>query len=161
MHERHVEPVLHHTDDVTAAAAAPRVRDVVEQRVGHVELIIGPLSCGKTTELCRRLKRCAVAGMDGICLVPFPTPPPSPTGTSSMCMIQTHDGARSRAIAVEHLRYLDTAPPSLDTIDEELDPLKTMVRTAEIFCSSWPKADHLLTHSFVQTWKLKYFSIKE
>jgi thymidine kinase len=77
---------------------------------GKIQLILGPMFSGKSTELCRRYKRNLVADLRCV-LIKF-------SGDNRYCnsKVMTHDGESLTAIATKRLMDLNLDPADYDTI---------------------------------------------
>jgi len=65
---------------------------------GRIELILGPMGSGKTTELMRRLRRYQLAKR-GVLIIKSATD----TRADSLPLVRTHDGMQSEAIVTKEL----------------------------------------------------------
>lgn len=77
---------------------------------GEIQLIIGPMFSGKSTELMRRLKRCQIAVFRCL-LIKY-----EKDDRYSSDMFSTHDGQKLKAIKCSHLNSIQAACEQYDVI---------------------------------------------
>ena len=77
---------------------------------GEIQLIIGPMFSGKSTELMRRVKRCQIAMLHCL-LIKY-----EKDDRYSDDLFSTHDGQKLEAIKCSKLNSIEPATPRFDVI---------------------------------------------
>jgi thymidine kinase len=87
-------------DTSTALGSAPALARRIAQRMGGIEVICGPMFCGKSEELIRRLRRSTIARYAVVCVKP------SIDDRHAVDDVISHAGARIGARAIGDPREL-------------------------------------------------------
>lgn len=106
--------------------------------LGRIEMIVGPMFCGKTTELARRMRR-HQHGKRKVLLVKYASDTRYEVGSGRE--VVTHDAQRSAAhCAVRHLADV-VVPPGTSVI--LVDEAQFMSDAVDV-CSSWADAGYIV-----------------